>query len=144
MADSREVARMFIDAYNSHDPARIAAAHSEDAVAVVPPDTTLRGRAAVAAYITEWVSAFPDSYIEVQGEFVAGDTAILQYTFRGTHTETFHTPGGDIPATGKPLAGRGVLIAATAGDEVAELQLYFDQVQVMTQLGLMPDPAPAA
>lgn len=141
MADTREVARMFIDAFNSHDPARIAAAHAENVVAVVPPDMTLRGREAVTAYITGWVSAFPDSYLEVHEEIVADDTAIQQYTFRGTHTGTLHSPGGEIPATGRALAGRGVEILTVAGDEVAELQLYFDQLQVMTQLGLMPDPA---
>ena len=86
MADTREVARTFIDAFNSHDPARIAAVHSETVVAVVPPDMTLRGREAVTAYLTGWVSAFPDSYLEVHDEIIADDTAIQQYTFRGSHT----------------------------------------------------------
>jgi steroid delta-isomerase-like uncharacterized protein len=143
MPDTHEVARTFVDAFNSHDPARIAAVHSETVVAVVPPEMTLRGREAVAGYITAWIGAFPDAYIEVHDEHIAGDTAIQQYTFRGTHTGTLQSPGGEIPATGKALAGRGVEILTIAGDEVAELQLYFDQVQVMTQLGLMPEPASA-
>jgi len=36
-----------------------------------------------------------------------------------------------------------VQIVTVAGDEVAEFQLYFDQVQVLTQLGLMPETATA-
>jgi steroid delta-isomerase-like uncharacterized protein len=143
MTDTHDVATTFIAAFNSHDPARMAASSSENVVAVVPPDTTLRGREAVTAYLTAWVNAFPDAYIEVHDEIVAGDTAIQQYTFRGTHTGTLLTPAGEIPATGKALAGRGVEIITAAGDQVAELQLYFDQVQVLTQLGLMPEPASA-
>ena len=143
MAETRDVARTFIDAFNSHDPARIAAVHSDTVVAVVPPDTTLRGREAVTGYVLGWVSAFPDSYLEVHDEIIADDTAIQQFTFRGTHTGALQGPGGETPAPGRSLAGRGVQIVTVAGDEVAEFQLYFDQVQVLTQLGLMPDPAPA-
>ena len=143
MADTREVARRTIEAFNSHDRARIAATNTPDALFGAPPDLEFRGREAVTEYAMAWLDAFPDARIEVHDEIIADDRAILQFTFRGTHTETLHGPQGDIPATGKPLAGRGVQILTIVGDEVSETQLYFDQVQVMTQLGLMPEPATA-
>lgn len=143
MADTREVARRTIDAFNSHDRDRIAATNTVDARFVAPPDIEFSGREAVTDYAMAWLSAFPDARIDVHDEIVSGDRAVLQFTFRGTHTDTLHGPGGDIPATGKRLEGRGVQILTIAGDEVAETQLYFDQVQVMTQLGLMPEPATA-
>jgi len=53
------------------------------------------------------------------------------------------TPTGEIPATNRQLRGRGVQILRIEGDAVVDTRLYFDQVQVLTQLGLMPEPAAA-
>jgi hypothetical protein len=39
--------------------------------------------------------------------------------------------------------GRCVQILKVEGDVITDTRLYFDQVQVMTQLGLMPEPATA-
>ena len=55
------------------------------------------------------------------------------------------SPAGEIPPTHRRLAGRGVQILRVDGDRIAETQLDFDQVQLMTRLGLMPEQAqPAA
>ena len=51
------------------------------------------------------------------------------------------SPAGDIPPTHKRLNGRGVQIFRVEGDAVVDTRLYFDQVQVLTQLGLMSEPA---
>jgi hypothetical protein len=66
-----------------------------------------------------------------------------EFAFEGTHEDTLSGPGGDIPATHRRLNGRGVQIFRVEGDAVADTRLYFDQVQIMTQLGLLPEPATA-
>ncbi len=53
-------------------------------------------------------------------------------------------PGGDIPATQREVTGRGVQMLKIEGDEVVDTRLYFDQVQLLTQLGLMPEAEAAA
>ena len=40
-------------------------------------------------------------------------------------------------------ARRAVQIFRVEGDTVVDTRLYFDQVQILTQLGLMPEPAQA-
>ncbi len=50
---------------------------------------------------------------------------------------------GEIAPTHKTLNGRAVQIFRVEGETIAATRLYFDQVQVMTQLGLMPEPATA-
>jgi predicted ester cyclase len=65
------------------------------------------------------------------------------FTFEGTHDGTLSGPAGEIPATHRRLNGRGVQIFRVEGDAVVDTRLYFDQVQIMTQLGLMPEPTPA-
>jgi len=139
MADTLEVARKVMEAFNCHDPDRIAALHTIDALTVAPPDIEFRGRAAVTGYAMVWLDGFPDAHIDVHDETVAGNKAIIQFTFRGTHTDTLHSPAGNIPATGKTLTCRGVQIMTISGDQVAETQLYYDQLDLITQLGLTPE-----
>ena len=49
-------------------------------------------------------------------------------------------PTGEIPATNQRLVGRGAQAVDVRDGRISEVRLYFDQVQVLTQLGLMPAP----
>jgi steroid delta-isomerase-like uncharacterized protein len=143
MANAQEVGRRFIDAFNAHDEGRIRELNAENAVFEAPGEVKLQGRDASAEYAMAWLRAFPDARIDVHNELVAGDWVVQEFTFTGTHEDTLSSPGGDIPATHKKLTGRGTQIFRIDGETVADTRLYFDQVQVMTQLGLMPEPATA-
>jgi steroid delta-isomerase-like uncharacterized protein len=143
MADAREIGRRFLDAFNAHDEPKLRELNAEDAVFEAPGDVHLEGRDATTEYAMAWLRAFPDATITVNNELVAGDWVVQEFTFSGTHEDTLMSPGGEIPATNKRLNGRGVQILRVEGDTVADTRLYFDQVQVMTQLGLMPQPATA-
>src|SRR5438876_768102 len=59
------------------------------------------------------------------------------------HEDTLMSPAGEIAPTHKTINGRAVQIFHVEGETIAAIRLYFDQVQVMTQLGLMPEPATA-
>lgn len=90
-----------------------------------------------------WLNAFPDARLTVKNELISGDWVAQEFTFEGTHEGTLSGPAGDILATNRRLNGRGVQIFRVENDTVVDTRLYFDQVQIMTQLGLMPEPAPA-
>ncbi len=89
-----------------------------------------------------WLNAFPDARLIVGNELTAGNWVVQEFMFERTHEGTLST-AGDIPATNRRLSGRGVQILRVEGDAIADTRLYFDQVQIMTQLGLMPEPATA-
>jgi predicted ester cyclase len=72
---------------------------------------------------------------------IAGDYIVQECTFQGTNTGTWKSEVGDMPATGKTLKGEYCLIAKVRDGLFVSSNLYFDQVQVLTQLGLMPVPA---
>jgi steroid delta-isomerase-like uncharacterized protein len=143
MADVREVAARFMDAFNAHDEARIRELNAENVVFEAPGDVQLEGREAATGYAMAWIRAFPDARITVRSEFVDGDWVIQEFTFEDTHENTLSSPKGDIPATHKQLKGRGVQIIKVEGDMVTDTRLYWDQVQLLTQLGLMPELATA-
>jgi len=77
MVGTRAVALKVVEAFDSHDRARVAAANTPDALFVAPPETEFRGREAVTSYAMAWLNAFPDVRMEVRDEIVAGDKAVL-------------------------------------------------------------------
>ena len=143
MADARQVGADFVAAFNAHDETRIRELNGENTILEAPGDVRIEGREPATQYAMAWLRAFPDATITVTNELASGDWVAQEFIFEGTHEDTLSGPGGDIPATHRHLKGRGVQIFRVEGDAVADTRLYFDQVQIMTQLGLMPEPAPA-
>ena len=143
MADARQVAARFVEAFNAHDEGRIRELNAEAAVFEAPGDVHIEGREATTQYAMAWLRAFPDARLTVNNELVDGDWVTQEFTFDGMHEDTLSSPSGDLPATHRRLRGRGVQVFRVEGNTVADTRLYFDQVQVMTQLGLMPEPATA-
>jgi predicted ester cyclase len=143
MADAQQVGADFFAAFNDHDESRIRELNGENAVLEAPGDVHVRGREAATQYAMAWLNAFPDARLTVSNELVAGDWVTQEFTFEGTHEAPLSGPAGEVPATNRRLTGRGVQIFRVDNDTVVDTRLYFDQVQVLTQLGLMPEPAPA-
>jgi predicted ester cyclase len=143
MADAQSVGAEFVEAFNAHDENRIRELNAEDAVLEAPGDVRVEGRDAAAQYAMAWLGAFPDARVTVHNELEAGDWVVQEFTFEGTHTDTLSTPAGEIAATHRRLRGRGVQILRIEAGTVADTRLYFDQVQVLTQLGLMPESSTA-
>ena len=143
MTQAREVAARFVEAFNAHDEERLRALNGENGVMEAPGDVHIEGRDAVTGYAMAWLNAFPDARITLHSEIADGDWVAQRFTFEGTHEGVLASPAGEIPPTGRRLAGRGMQLTRVDGDEVAETHLYFDQVQILTQLGLMPEPASA-
>ena len=141
MPTALEVAGEALAAFNAHDEPRIREWYAGDVVYEAPGDVHLQGADAATEYVMGWLRAFPDAQITIHNEFAAGDWVTHQFTFTGTHDETLVGPEGEIPATHRKVVGRGAEILRVDSGKVAEAHLYFDQVQLLTQLGLMPEQA---
>jgi steroid delta-isomerase-like uncharacterized protein len=143
MADTKAVADAQVEAFNAHDQERMRSLYAGNATFEAPGDVRLEGPEAISGYAMTWLNAFSDAQLVVHNEVVAGDWAVHEFTFEGTHDNTLVGPSGEIPATHRRLVGRGMEAFKVQEGKIAEDHLYFDQVQVMTQLGLMPEPATA-
>ena len=141
MAEARQVAAAFVQAFNAHDEDGIRRLNGEDTVFEAPGDVRVEGREASTQYAMTWLRAFPDAKLIVHNELAAGDWVVQEFTFEGTHEDTLLGPAGEIPATYRHLKGRGAQFLRVKDGEIVDTRLYFDQVQVMTQLGLLPDTA---
>jgi predicted ester cyclase len=143
MAEAKDIAARFIEAFNGHDESAIRALNAPNAKFQAPGGVSLEGREAVTGYAMAWLNGFPDAKMTVQNELTCGSWVVQEFTFEGTHTAPLNAPTGTIPATGKRVAAKGVQIVRYENGLAIDDRLYFDQVDVLTQLGLMPTPVAA-
>jgi steroid delta-isomerase-like uncharacterized protein len=144
MADTKQVAAEALEAFNAHDADGMRATYADEIVFEAPGDVRTEGVDETVGYAMAWLNAFPDAKLTVHDEIYDGEWGVQRFTFNGTHQDTLSGPGGDIPATNRSLSGRGLQMFRVSGGKIVEEHLYFDQVQVLTQLGLMPEPAAIA
>lgn len=144
MGNVHDVLQRFTDAFNAHDADAMRSFYTDESVFTAPGGVELRGADAIVEYAQTWLRAFPDGTQTTHTEVVGDGWAATQFTFTGTHTETLASPDGDVPATGRTLSGRGAEVLRIEGGKVLEDHLYFDQMDVMTQLGLVPEAAATA
>jgi hypothetical protein len=53
----------------------------------------------------------------------------------------FPTPQGEAPPTGRKAIVDAVEVATVTDGKISKLYIYFDQVNMLGQLGLLPAPA---
>jgi steroid delta-isomerase-like uncharacterized protein len=138
MGDARRIAEEFVDAFNAHDEDRMRNLDRDDVTFEAPGDVKIAGADATTDYAMAWIRAFPDAHMTVHNFVVSEGWAVQEFTFEGTHDDTLVGPAGEIPATHRHLSGRGVQIMKVDGGKIADVRLYFDQVDVLAQLGVMP------
>jgi steroid delta-isomerase-like uncharacterized protein len=133
-----EVARRYDDAFNTHDVEARKANQTPDIEVVMPGGMTLSGPEQVAAVVGIFWEALPDGQISYENQFGAGDTVVTQGALTGTHSGTFRSPQGDIPATGNRIQLRYANVRRIRDGKVASEHLYFDQLEFLQQLGALP------
>lgn len=113
---------------------------SEDLVLRAPgvPGEAI-GRDARVKFVQGILKTFPDGRIEGVRAFGQGSWGCVQFRFKGTNTGPLATPdGGEAPATNKSVGFPYCVVARFEDGMIAELDEYFDQLDMLTQLGLAP------
>ncbi len=145
LLDSKALIERGLKAFNAHDLEAVAREAAPDIVATAPGGVKLHGPQAVKEYNQTFLTAFPDARIDAKKLIVQGRTVVVEGTFNGTHTGTLKTPMGDVPATGRKVSGEFIQIFEIDRGLVKRNHLMYDQVDLMTQLGMAPAPQqPAA
>lgn len=103
------------------------------------PGGGLDGREAVKGLIAAYRAAFPDNTSGVEQQVAEGDTVVTRWCARGTHRGEF----GSIAATGRGYEINGVTIERIADGRIAEAWAVWDGLELLGQLGLAPESAPA-
>jgi len=128
-------------AWDSHDTDAFVALFADGFV--YTDDSTpqpLRSRDEVRAYMQAWYTAFPDMRARELNRVVGEDSVAVEIEFTGTNTGPLAMGGQEIPATGRPVVGRGTYFAKAADGGITEFHAHPDVAGMMMQLGLMPMP----
>jgi steroid delta-isomerase-like uncharacterized protein len=86
------------------------------------------------AYYANYLIGFSNIAFTIKDVFGQGDKLVKHWNFAGTHTGTFF----GIPATGKKVSLDGVTLLKMSNGKIAEERDFFDNLDFMTQLGLIP------
>jgi predicted ester cyclase len=105
---------------------------------LVAPGGQATGRDAIIRFLGVFQEAFPDLRLEVEQLLTDGAAAAAEGTITGTHDGVLHTPDGDVAPTGRAVQLRWAAVYITDGDTLKSEHLFFDQMDFLGQLGLLP------
>jgi steroid delta-isomerase-like uncharacterized protein len=86
------------------------------------------------AYYANYLTGFSDITFTIKDVFGMGDKLVKHWNFKGTHTGLFF----GIPATHKKVDIDGVTLVRMENGKIAEERDFFDNLEFMQQLGLIP------
>ena len=138
MTANRELLDRYVELYNAGDLDACMELYAEDAVQTMP-DGTFEGRNSIRERLARDLEGFPDATYIV-GRFVEqGNTFADEWTLIGTHTGTFPLPDGTrAPPSGKQVAVQGMEFVQLRDGKIVIDNLYYDNMAVLVQLGLVP------
>lgn len=142
MSAYRELLDRYVELYNDGDLDAVIDLYADDAVQGMP-DGIFEGRRAIHERLARELEAIPDVTHTVVSFIEQGDAFADEWTFVGTQTGPFLLPNGTVlPPTGKRVEVRGMEVVRVGPDGKIVLNtLYYDNLAVATQLGLVPEGA---
>ena len=87
-----------------------------------------------------FLSSFPDQHVRIEKLVAEGDLVAALATYSGTQTG----PMGDFPATGKTVQAPFLAMFRIESGRIAELWVEWDNMVMLSQLGLFPASKPSA
>jgi steroid delta-isomerase-like uncharacterized protein len=126
--------REHMDSENVHDFDSTIGTFAHPRYEIVPTDEVYDGESEVRRYFAETRAAFPDQRNELIALHHADDAVIVEFDLLGTHLG----PLRGIPATGRSFRTRMTAFFIFAGERIACERVYFDQLSILRQLGLVP------
>ena len=127
MSGVRDVYEQARKLYNDGDLEGLADCYTEDAV-LVSPDGTARGRAAIREQWGRDKAAFPERVLTVDVILEQGDTLATEFTWVATNTGPLVLP----------VQTRGMELVQVRDGKAAVHRLYWDNMAVARQFGLLP------
>ena len=132
---TQRLAEAFLNMLNTHDPDLVDAF-----VAIEYRNHNWLvgdGREANRQFWAGFFAALPDLTATMEDLIVAGDRVVGRFVYRATHLGEFM----GIPATGRPVEMRSIDIWRVADGIFVEHWDELNTMQVLQQLGALPQPA---
>jgi steroid delta-isomerase-like uncharacterized protein len=134
------VLRLLEQGFNANDPAVFDELLADDFTNHDPSQPAAVDREGLKQFWAALCHAFPDQHTAIEDLVGEGDKVVKRAHWRGTQTGELM----GIPPTGKQATMSTVSIYRIADGKVREMWWGYDTLGLLTQLGVVPQPAPAA
>lgn len=132
-----QIVRRFYDTFGDGNLDAATSVFAEDVSITDPGLGTVQGIRAMRDYLCGLKAMVPDATAIVERTFEVGDTVIVEGRFTGTNTGPVPGPDGERPPSGRAVDLPFADFSRIAGGKIAEYRTYYDQVALLTKLGLM-------
>jgi len=140
-AQYRPLVDTYIAAWNAGDLDSLDSAFLEDSKRHSSGGMTTESRADLKALMAEFRSAYPDGKVVLDESHYLDGQSFHLWTFTGTNTG----PGpGEMQPTGKSVTVSGMTRMRYRDGKISEELVYFDALDMQTQLGYTLTPPEAA
>lgn len=134
-AENAAVIRRFIDEILNQGRFEVAdEIVAEDFVELDPLPGQQQGRQGLVDVLKMLRTAFPDIQWNVEETIVEGDKVVSRFTWTGTQRGEFL----GIPATGRCVSVKGVVIDRVVNGKMTDSRILMDTMGMMQQLGVIP------
>ena len=127
---------------DAHDLEGFLELQADDAEWAVP-GAKVRGKDELRQWLAPFYTGFSDYRHHITRVFEQGNIVWAEGTWTGTNDGPLVTPEGEAPATGRTVSfdfGMSLTIDE-ARAQATEVNIYFDQLGFLGQLGLIPEAA---
>jgi steroid delta-isomerase-like uncharacterized protein len=94
-----------------------------------------QGREGLKQVIGAFRTAFPDIHWVIEEMVGEGEKVFSRFTWHGTHCGEFF----GVPATGKQIKVKGMVVDRVVAGKMAESRILMDGLSMMRQLGVIPE-----
>ena len=138
MGSYKSLLDRYVELYNAGDLDAIMDLYAEDAVQGMP-EGIFEGRDKIRERLARELAAFSDLDWGVVSYVEQGDAFADEWFFIGTHTGPFQLPDGtELPPTGKRVRIDGMELVKMHDGKIVVDNLYYDNLAIADQLGLIP------
>jgi ketosteroid isomerase-like protein len=139
--DALGLVSLFYERFDRGDIDDAVALFSEKLETTDPGMGTVYGLASFRSYLETFKRAMPDARALVEHIYEVDGTVIVEGRFMGTHTGPLSSPDGDVAPTGATVDLRFTDVSHVDGGVIVSYHTYYDQLGLLTQLGLMDEAA---
>ncbi len=138
MGQALDVVTRFYKLFNEGNLDGASALFKPGLLSYEPSIGQMKGVEAWRAHSEAFRSAMPDARLELDSSVEDGDRLAVAGRFTGTHTAALSGPQGEIPASGNRIELHFADFFEFDGPLIAGHRVYYDQLELMGQLGLAP------
>jgi len=125
-------------AWNAHDIDKTLAFYTDDCLYEgVAAGTIAHGKQELAANLKRSFTDYPNSKLDFSYTFYSENVVCGEFVMSATQV---HSSNPAIPMTGKSFSVRGGYFSEWQNDKVKRHTIYYDNLAIMRQLGIMPAP----